>query len=499
MKNIKNILFLTVLMALFNACENILEPEPQGQIGLNDLFSTEENAITAINGLYERLPGIYGSPMLRLVNMSSDDGWTWRNELETDIYIVEQNFGTSRTVWTNFYTTLTRANTVIDNIPNVPWTSDELKNASEGQAKFLRAFSYFNLVRLYGGVPMITTTINSPEDAALPRSSVADVYGLIKGDLTQAMTLLPTSYSGGNGLEEGRATKYAAQVLMAYVHLELEEWSEASSVASSLLGSGSLLPYADNFNGSNENSSGTFFELQYTGAGPGASSSQNRWYLPPGINNGPATALPTNDDLNGTGGGPSSGGGLVQAFEPGDIRKDITISTYGLANFIDPTQPDGSLYYVNKYYNASVLPNESSWNVPLYRYSDALLIAAEALNEQNYVADGPAFTNLNDVRTHAGLGALTSADLADQAAFRTAVRQERRLEFAYEYKRYFDLNRWGILESTIQPQLTFLGLNFPSAKATPHPITGKDYYLYPIPDVEFINNANLGEQNPGYD
>lgn len=498
MKNLKNILLVVLLLALTTRCGDILEPQPQGQVGLDVLFSTEENAITAVNGLYNPLPSLYGSPLLRLVNMASDDGWTWRNELETDIYIVEQSFNHSRTAWSNFYTMLTRANTVLEGIPNVSWSSDEMKNVSEGQAKFIRAFAYFNLVRLFGGVPLITNTVKTPSDAALPRAAVTEVYALIKSDLTDAIASLPTTYSGGNGLEPGRATKYAAQILMAYVHLELEEWSEASAVAGSLIGEGTLLPFADNFNGSNENGTGSFFEIQYAGPGAGASSSQNSWYLPPAFTGG-AASLPTDDNLNGTGGGPSSGGGLVQAFEPGDNRRDVTISTYGVANFIDPTQPDGSLYYVNKYYNASVLPGESDWNVPLYRYADALLVAAEALNEQGYVADGAAFDHLNAIRTHAGLDALTSTDLPDQDAFRTAVRKERRIEFAFEYKRYFDLNRWGILEPTIQPQLTYLGLSFPSSKVSAHPITGRNYYLYPIPDVEFLNNAELGDQNPGYD
>lgn len=176
----------------------------------------------------------------------------------------------------------------------------------------------------------------------------------------------------------------------------------------------------------------------------------------------------------------------------------MTINHYGLANFIDPSQPDGTLYYVSKYYNTVDPRGVSTWNFPLIRYAEVLLILAEALNEDGYVADGEAFDHLNEVRVNAGLPALTATDLTDQNAFRNAVRKERRIELSFEAKRYFDLNRWGILKENIQDQMDFLGLTFPSQRLIKHPITGRDYHLYPIPSIEFVNNAKLGLQNPGY-
>ncbi|MEO9510971.1 MAG: RagB/SusD family nutrient uptake outer membrane protein [Flavobacteriaceae bacterium] len=497
MKNIKQILFFIGLAFFSTSCEKILEPEPQGEISLDALFSSEENAITAINGVYNPLPPIYGN-LLTTAVLASDDCWTWRNSPEPDIYIVEQSYGVSIDLWTLYYNGATRANTVLDGITDVPsWSSDEMPLLIEGQAKFMRAFYYFNLVRFYGGVPLLTKSIESVEDAKLPRASVVEIYDQIKADLNDAINLLPASYAGGNGMEMGRPTQYAAQILLAYVYLEIEEWAAAANAAEAIIGNGTLLDYADYFNGTNENGAGTLFEVQYTGPGLGTSAPQNASFAPPEFN-GSALNLPTNDDLNGTGGGPSSGNGIVQAYEDGDLRRDVSLAAYDIPNFIDPSQPDGTLFYVNKYFNPDVVINENDWNVPIYRYADALLVAAEALNEQSYVPDGSAFTYLNEIRTKAGLDALTSADLTGQASFRAAVRQERRLEFAFEYKRFFDLNRWGILESTISVQLEFLGLTFPSSKTSAHPITGKDYYLYPIPDVEFLNNPNLGEQNPGY-
>ena len=208
--------------------------------------------------------------------------------------------------------------------------------------------------------------------------------------------------------------------------------------------------------------------------------------------------MPTDENLQGKGGSLSSGNGFMQLFEANDLRKSTLVQNYGLTNFIDPSKPKGSLYFVNKYYNTVDPRGLSTWNYPVIRYAEILLSRAEALNETKYVADGEAFDILNKIRVNAGLTKLTSATLTNQAAFRQALRKERRIELAFEAKRYFDLNRWGVLESAIQIQMDFLGLKFPNSKMIDHPITKKKYYLNPIPSIEFVNNANLGSQNPGY-
>ncbi|WP_168796290.1 RagB/SusD family nutrient uptake outer membrane protein [Flagellimonas onchidii] len=510
MKNIQNMVLITLMVFIASSCDDVLEPEPQGQIPLSDLFTDEDNAITAVNGMYSALTGIYNNAMGRMSIMASDDAWTWRaNEEATDYFIVEDINGQAQTFWRNSYILIGRTNSVIEGLPNVPWENPELESASEGQAKFMRALAYFNLVRFYGAVPLILNQIRVPSEAAVPRTSVQEVYNQIEADLNDAINLLPTSYSGGNGLEVGKATRYAAQILKAYVHLEQEEWADAASLATGLIGTGTLLNFADNFNGTNENSSGTFFEIQYGGPGTPASSylGSGNAFRPLELS-GNALMLPTDDNfIDGSGNsiaGVSAGGGFLQAFEAGDNRRDVTLgNTFNgtiLGNFIVSGAPDGSLFYVTKYYNeaATLSQQGSPWNFPLYRYADALLVSAEALNEQGYVAGGDAFDYLNEVRIHAGLSALTATDLPNQTSFRAAVAQERRIEFAFEFKRFFDLNRWGILGDVVGNQLELFGLTFPSNRAPVHPITGKSYFLYPVPAIEFANNANLGDQNPGY-
>lgn len=501
MKILKNttIAVFVLCMLSLESCKEILEPQPQGQVALENLLATEGGLQTAVNGVYQPLLSLHEGQMQRLTALASDDGWTWRNELEPDLYVVQANFAHSETVWRNHYNGITRANTVLDNVALLEvFSSDAVKKSIEGQTKFLRAYYYFNLVRLFGGVPLLVNEVKSREDAELPRATIVEVYAQIKTDLDAAITLLPASYSGASGLEKGRVTAHAASALKAIVHLELEEWDAAAAATASVLASGSLLAnYADNFNGAAENGPGSLFEVQYGGVNGETTTSLSNYYAPTSAR-GAALILPTDEDLNGTGGGPSSGNSFVQAIELGDLRKDVLIATYDLPNFIDASRPDGSLFYVNKFYNTTDPIGLSSWNFPLIRYAEVLLVRAEALNEAAYIADGEAFGLLNSVRTKAGLSSLTSADLTNQDEFRVALKNERRIELGFENKRYFDLNRWGSLKAAIQPQLDFLNLQFPVINTITHPVTGKNYYLYPIPSTEFINNAQLGEQNPGY-
>ncbi|QGY46213.1 RagB/SusD family nutrient uptake outer membrane protein [Maribellus comscasis] len=498
MKNLKYII-LSLGLILTIGCEDILEPSLNGQAALEDLISTEDGIITTITGAYEPLMSIYDSNLDFVVTMASDDGWTWRKETEADLYILDADASYIESIWSQSYTGITRANTVLSNIERVEdFSSTTMENAIKGQAKFLRALYYFNLARLMGGVPLIVEEIETREDAEQPRASISDVYTQIKTDLNDAIDLLPTVYTGETGMEVGRATSYAASALKAIVHLELEEYDEANELTAELLDKGNLLSdYAANFNGTQENGDQVFFETQFGGSISSTTTSKSDNYAPSDYN-GLASPLPTDDNFNGEGGGLSSGDGFVQLFESGDLRKDVIIKTYGLANFIDASQPDGSLYFVNKYYNTSDSEGKSTWNFPLIRYAEILLVRAEILNELGYEADGEAFDLLNMTRTNAGLTALSSIDLPDQATFRTALRKEKRIELAFEAKRYFDLNRWGILQETIQNQMDYLNLTFPGEKLITHPLTGKDYFLFPIPSSEFVNNASLGEQNSGY-
>ncbi len=494
----KYLIFILALTPLAG-CDSILSPDPQGQIAVDNLFATEDGIITAVNGAYQPLQGIYKGELLRITELGSDDGWIWRKEVEPDIFIIDKTDGGIQTIWADHYTGITRTNTILNRISKFEgFKNESLKNSLIGQAKFLRAFYYFNLVRLFGGVPLIVDEIVNRENAEQPRASIQQIYDQISTDLTEAEKLLPTDNTVKNGNQPGAANSKAARALLVLVSLELEKWDAVITNSADLVKSGALLPnYANNFNGSQENGAQVYFEVQYGGVAGVTTTNIFGDYAPPELGGG-AAILPTDDDLNGKGGSLSSGDGFVQLFEPGDQRKTVLLQNYGLANFIDPAKPKGSLYFVNKYYNTLDPRGLSTWNYPVIRFAEILLARAEAINETGYSADGEAFQLLNRIRTNAGLGKLTAAELPDQEKLRQAIRKERRIELAFEAKRYFDLNRWGQLEKSIQKQMDFLGLTFPKNKMIDHPVTGKKYYLNPIPSIEFTNNAKLGTQNPGY-
>ncbi|NEW83989.1 MAG: RagB/SusD family nutrient uptake outer membrane protein [Mariniphaga sp.] len=498
MKKFRYIIIALSVILTFS-CGKILDPTIQGQVALDNLLSTQSGIITAVNGIYQPLQGVYQSQIVYLTSMAGDEGWTWRKETEPDIYILDLTSTVTQSIWSSHYDGITRANIVLNRIQQVTdFSSPEMKNATEGQAKFMRAFYYFNLVRFFGPVPLIMGEIKVRKDAELPRTAIKDIYIQIKKDLEDAIKMLPVKYLGGSGMEVGRPTSYTATALKALVHLELEEWNDAVNLSGAVMDKGKLLTnYADNFNGTQENGTGSFFEIQYGGVTGTTTSGLSSSFAPTEYSGG-ASPLPTDDTFNGKGGGLSSGNGFVQLFETGDLRKDITISGYGLANFIDPSKPKGSLYYVNKFYNTKDPRGLSTWNYPLIRYAEVLLTRAEALNEIGYIAGGEAFVFLNKTRINAGLAALTQAELPNQVAFRNALRKERKIELSFESKNYFDLNRWGILQQAIQFQMDYIKMTFPVNKLITHPITGKKYFLFPIPNIEFTNNANMGEQNPGY-
>jgi hypothetical protein len=501
MKQLKYIILSLGILLFFSECTGFLEPQMKGSTGLQQLISSQQGILTAVNGMYKPLQPIYRGNMQLILELACDDGWAWRNAPEADLFISEQDYSNIASVWQQHYLGIGRANMILDNLDNVAdFDSEQQKQYYEGQAKFMRAFYYFNLVRLYGGVPVILHPIHQAEDAQAPRSSIEDVYSQIEKDLDEAEDLLPAGYSGAAGSEVGRPATYAASALKTLVYLEIYNWDKVIESANKIIDKGALIDYEDNFNGTSENGKQVFFEVQYGGVTTATTTNLSTSFSPQVFPSGSAMILPTDDHLKGQGGGPSSGGGFVQLFDerPEDNRKGVILQTYGLANFIEPNQPDGTLYYVNKYYNTVDAVGLSTWNFPLIRYAEILLAKAEALNEKSYSPDGEAFELVNRLRQNAGLPPLTSVQAPDYETFRNELMNERRIELAFECKRYFDLNRWGIVQQVIQKQLDFMNLKFPEHKIITHPMTGKPYYLYPIPATELVNNAKLGAQNPGY-
>jgi hypothetical protein len=337
---------------------------------------------------------------------------------------------------------------------------ETLKNQYKGEALFIRAYTYFNMYRIWGGVPVARKVVSVDEALRIGRSSAEQMYDYIAGDLEEIVlgSLLPAAYADA---DMGRATLGAAKALLAKVYLTFGKNQEASALLAGLTGKYDLLPrIADVFNVNNEDNREIIFAVKFnktvTGEVHGA------WFS---ISN-------LNDD---------SGRSqiLKKLYEEGDERKDL----------LEYKKVDGvNLYLMNKFYDTPDETNKNYGNDQiLLRYADVLLMYAEALNNLGHSNSQTSeqMKALNAVHMRAGLPSLSITDLPDQDAFRRAVCKERQMEFPYEGQRWFDVVRMGYAQEF--------------AMAEGHDI--QSYQLvYPIPnkEIERINDASLLWQNPNY-
>ena len=504
---------LLVVAVSVAGCDSLLEPEPLGVIVLENQIATPQGAESYVNGFYEQLHGIYASfqaPMINVLEATTDDGWPRAQYLggykERDL---DGSEGELNSLWAAQLTTISRINLYFDLEGNIDWTGEgALRDQLLGEAHFFRAFYYFNLVRVFGEVPIYTEPARAVTDAQRPRDPVDQVYAQIKSDLSAAVGLLPDTQSGDDA---GRVTAHAARAVLGKVHLTLEEWQDVLTVTGGITGKSLLPDYIDNFYGlagstRNENGSESILEVQLTELGEGPKSQVRISYSPQtSQGQGLGQILPTSIHYadNPLVAGARGPNGFEEAFEEGDARRAVLLNTYDLRNpttdnyFLPDGEDENGLDtpdvepHVYKWWSDAP-GDETRWNVPLYRWAEVLLMRAEALNELGQ--DGAALALVDEVRTRARLPALASDGAPDDnASVRAAIRQERRIELAFEYKRLFDLNRWGILTD----RLALQGIQIDPAKVTPHPITGKPEVLFPVPSNELDDNPNA-TQNAGY-
>jgi hypothetical protein len=488
----KKYIILIAAMFFSVACSNnFLDKAPLDTINTANFFQTKEDAIAAINGAYQPLqwPKLYNMRMWTTDIMAGNSivgagGGT--DGIETQD---EANFVTTTDnpgvldLWRGPAPGILRCNIVLQKVPDMNIDKD-LKNRIIGEAKFLRGLYYFILVRFFGDVPLITVPQEPGDDLRPKRTDKAKVYEQIIADLTDAEQLLPprSDYSGN---DVGRASKGAAAGLLAKVYLTLGEWDKVVSLANEVESLGYALNpnYADNFDVNNKNSVESLFEIQYTAnAGEGFWDNKNQasWLS--------TFTGPRNSNMVAGGWGwnqPTQE--FVDSYEPGDLRKDVTILYDGCPQF------DGMDYdpgYSNTGYNLrkflvtkSIAPtyDSSPMDFPVLRYADVLLMKAEALNNLGKTSEAEA--PLNEVRARAGLPAVTGLSQAD---FKAKVLHERRMELAFEGQRWFDL---------IRVDNGDYGLNFLHSIGKVN-ATSK-FLLLPIPQKEIDANPNL-TQNPGY-
>jgi hypothetical protein len=462
----KKIILSTLLLGLtFTGCkEDFLTVVPETALSSATFFTKEADFIQAVNAAYVPLRAIYNDRIWILGEMHSDNTYYARNILFGAVdgteNIADFAVPTANGVTANDnvlqqyrldYQIIARCNQILALIDNVDFNAASKSNL-KGQALFLRAFAYFQLVQLFGKAPLHLTPVTNREEAAAPLATADQLYTQIEKDASEASKLmLPKATQ-----EAGRATSGAAKALLANLYLVQKKWSNAEAVLKEVVNNDGykLMPdYNDAFTTTtgNKNNSESVFEVQYMEGSAGYNGNFIYRIVPTPIT---ATEL---QPITGTSNPQSLSGennniptpDMIAAYEAGDKRKDISIGYVTLSQSLR----DNKVYpYIKKFARPHSLHQNTGQNIPVYRYSEVLLFLAEALNEQGKTAE--AATYLNQVRTRAGLAATKAAS---QVEMRTAVYQERRVELAFENKRWFDLVRTGrAVEVITACSLTFV-------------------------------------------
>ena len=477
---------------VFSSCKkSFLEVGPEATIDGTKFFSTQAQILQAVNGAYSTLRTLGNNSYWVFGEMRSDNTANFQTntggeqrELIDQFLIIATNDNV-RSLWQQSYIGISRCNDVLDHIEAVPM-ADDIKNRYIGETKFLRAFYYFQLVRQFGGVPLRITSIKSASNAKSDgRATKEAIYAQIQSDLEAAISGLPNSYTG---IDLGRATKGAALMMLTEVYLTQQNFAQALTQLRVIQTLGyKLLPsYKDIFDTKNKNNAESIFEIQYLGSQAALASTFMYQFAPTAsvaaVTGDPGTALTLNAGWN------TPTADLMSLYEPGDLRKDASMSMgYTLnGNFVNSP-------YVSKFNHGFVLRGSTDDNFPVYRYADALLLIAECLNETTGV-NSESMDILDQIRVRAGLPKLNRTGITDKTALRLVIEKERRLELAFENHRWYDLIRTGKAVDVMNAHGAEEKILKPTVvRPTAFKVT-QNNLLLPIPQQE-VSVDNL-EQNP---
>ena len=481
------IITVCMLSLAWTSCgKNFLE-EPTRTVTIDDLLNNpQDGAQRVIGAVYNRLYDweTHSFSWIGVSSITSDDadkgsslGDGGGDKIELDGWLISPTNISFNEVWQGNFEGIGRACYAISLLEGMNLSPAE-KDRYIGEAKFLRAYFYWNLIRTFGGVPKIDKVLSSQADieTASIRASPAEIYAFMESDLTEAAAKLPPIIPVS---ERGRASRYAAQGLLAKIYLYQQKWAQSKAMCDAIIGSTqfSLLPdYSMIWREAGEFSSESIWEVNAIGTNP-----------PKGIQQYTEVQGMRGSGLGDFGWGfntPSQD--LVNAYEAGDERKDATILLRG-STLWDGFVTESTL--PNPYYNykAYVSRTAETWfdrgqsnkNLRVVRYGEILLIKAEVENELNDTT--AAKIALNELRVRAGLNPV---DANSQASMRDKIYKERRVEMAFEHDRIFDLRRTGRAAAVLQ--------------AHGKPYISPKHDLFPIPQRQIDLSGNKITQNPGY-
>lgn len=485
---------LSVAALFVASCsDDFLDRKPFGSTTAEDLgFSDQELYEGLVFDTYSHLRSydVSALPFVAVTSITSDDADKGSTPSDAPDVGQLQNFtfnadnGIIAAWYRGNFTGVSKSNEALSFLANAP-QNDSIE-VLRAESRFMRALYYFNLVRAFGGMPIVDHKLEQNE-ATPARSSLAETYEFIRKDLEFAASRLPSKSEGGTSWY-GRATRGAAWAYLAKVNLYEKKWGEAYRLSSLVIASGEYnlnTPYNRIFTEDEENGPESVFETQ---------CQQNILYNP-SIGSQYAEVQGVRGSLNLGWGFNTPSENLLNAYEPGDPRKEATIIFRGKEiepGQVVPADADNPMYNKKVYpwLNERTRPNrdfpngywqKGSWiDIRLMRYADVVLMNAEAALESGNIPE--ALAKLEMVRKRArgsSTNILPEITTTDPVELRKAIHHERRIELAMEAERYFDLVRWGEAAAVLGPKW----------------VEGKNN-LFPIPQSEIDLSAGVLEQNP---
>ena len=508
---IKNIMAVLAAMMTLTGCD--LDKYPVSEVAAEEYVKDDESLNTLVLGCYNGLHDVmyYEWALTELrsdntrMHLTGSTSSSSKLVEQLDQGVINSEHAWVSSYWNGAYSTISRCNNVMGYLDKA--TTLDNRNRYEGEVLFLRSLQYFNLVRLWGPVFKVTRKISNEEARNMQRSSVDEIYDLIENDLRHIIddNLLPST---NNDADLGRADMNAAKALLAKVYATSytvgdPEYSQAATLCHEVLTSqavgnpssgADLVPYTDIFSTFNEMNREIIFAVRYIGGKVGLGSPFGNLFAP--TNNGANVIMGTCSNYN----CPSDN--MLAAYDMNngtDCRRDVNLAE-SYFNATTGQWVTRNARFVCKYLNHDQASNpitsqydgDADW--PVIRVGDIALLYAELTNE----ISGPgaeALKYLNMIRERAGLQAYTAAQLSSRYDFREAVRNERRLELAFENQRWFDLMRWGIARETVNNYISSESF-YSGYSYTVNPLADWQVML-PIP-IDVINiNPNVA-QNFGY-
>jgi starch-binding outer membrane protein, SusD/RagB family len=529
----KFILYISILpLFAVCSCKKIIDLHSESNLSTGNYYTNVTEVRTAVTGCYNGLQAPLNTEwmMTEIRSDNSKQGVTGSSSAsnrelnELDMFYLNPTHPRVFDYWSTTYNNIRNTNVILEKLGvvydpsagttnfqsiSIPITDADRKQLA-GEALIIRANHYFNLVRLFGGVFLVHQSISPGEAKQMNRVPAADIYKFIQADLQLAAASMNTlKYNQVAAADLGRVTGWTAKALLGKVYLTLNKKTEAIAVLTDVKNNSgfSLVTsagsagsaYANVFSSNNEVNAEILFTVRYKAGGLGLGSPFANRFAP--LNTGSAVVPGDGQGLN----YPTAD--LDSSTQPGDARKAINIARY--------VSGSSTKSYPRKYFpnpNPSVNPqvmtsNDSESDWPVLRFADVLLMLAEAQGNSSTSID-----LINQVRTRSGAPAINAAGITSVKLFEDTLSNERRLEFAFENHRWFDLLRYGTTLTTINA-VDAMRAHF----AKEYNVHYKDYpapaltlaqlqanvtlekLLLPIPQREIDLNTQLViPQNPGY-